>query len=690
MRKNIEEWMENIPGGMIIFRADDSSEIVYANRRAMEIYGCFSMEELLKLTGKSFIGGILEEDRYRAEKAIWGQIDTGKRNYDHVVFRVHTKNGTMRQLDAFGRLMDDPDFGFVFCVFLADNDHVLGGYQARRAAFEHFMCEGETNGKNLPEPGYKGYLYFNLSKSAPVLKYDGIRYIPAGKEKTYTYDDHFEFVTSRMFNDEDRRTAQKFSRNRLLTYYQSGKRTLQTNLRYLCRGGWVNIHTDFTMTENPDTGDVIVLVQNENNSTEMLFERIIGTVISDLFEKLIYIDGPADVVLVEDHRGEEPVRVKASFRASTRRICLETGLSEEKPEDFLATLGNVTADEEKVGWTFRKDGRIKLAQLREPYRGSGQFFILLNDITEQVEEYMDRSETNSPESEKSSALAHEYFTVIEIDVKERKIKPYKIYANSPQILVDLVNEGDYDKVCRAFTRYMVSGRYQKTFAKYSQLDYMAKRLSEIPTYDYIFESSSGFFTKFRAVRMKEINGEVTRMIVGFSDCDQEVRNYNKVYQESMTDELTGLNNRFGLREDFNGFPGRTLVIGRFDIDEFRRINDQCGHDAGDAALRDYAQLLRRSFQDMNIYRYGSDEFLIIGDYLPGAFEQSIAAYQSGLESMTVLGTEQKMSASVGYVTAYCESNEMLRHMLRASGQNLQKVKNNGKRGIFGCIYREEN
>ena len=190
--------------------------------------------------------------------------------------------------------------------------------------------------------------------------------------------------------------------------------------------------------------------------------------------------------------------------------------------------------------------------------------------------------------------------------------------------------------------------------------------------------------------MKEINGEVTRMIVGFSDCDQEVRNYNKVYQESMTDELTGLNNRFGLREDFNGFPGRTLVIGRFDIDEFRRINDQCGHDAGDAALRDYAQLLRKSFQDMNIYRYGSDEFLIIGDYLPGAFEQSIAAYQSGLESMTVPGTEQKLSASVGYVTAYCESNEMLRHMLRASGQNLQKVKNNGKRGIFGCIYREEN
>ncbi|MGO4972464.1 hypothetical protein ACTQ56_10880 [[Clostridium] aminophilum] len=193
MRKNIEEWMENIPGGMIIFRA---------------------------------------------EKAIWGQIGTGKRNYDHV----------------------------------------LGGYQARRAAFEHFMREGETNGKDLSEPGYKGFLYFNLSKSAPVLKYDGIRYIPAGKEMTYTYDDHFEFVTSRMFNGEERRTAQKFSRNRLLTYYQSGKRTLQTNLRYLCRGGGVNIHTDFTMTENPDTGDVIVLVQNENNSTEMLFERIIRTV----------------------------------------------------------------------------------------------------------------------------------------------------------------------------------------------------------------------------------------------------------------------------------------------------------------------------------------------------------------------------------------------------------------------------
>ena len=82
-----------------------------------------------------------------------------------------------------------------------------------------------------------------------------------------------------------------------------------------------------------------------------------------------------------------------------------------------------------------------------------------------------------------------------------------------------------------------------------------------------------------------------------------------------TDPLTGLNNRRGLDEGVKGLArGRAVSALLCDLDHFKRVNDVCGHETGDAVLRATGQFLAelaairpRAFAA----RYGGEEFVIV-------------------------------------------------------------------------------
>ncbi len=84
------------------------------------------------------------------------------------------------------------------------------------------------------------------------------------------------------------------------------------------------------------------------------------------------------------------------------------------------------------------------------------------------------------------------------------------------------------------------------------------------------------------------------------------------------DPLTGLVNRLGLERSAPRLIKRTASKGRVpwlvlvDVDWFKDVNDDAGHAAGDAALREIAQLLRRECRaDDLVARWAGDEFVIL-------------------------------------------------------------------------------
>jgi diguanylate cyclase (GGDEF)-like protein len=91
---------------------------------------------------------------------------------------------------------------------------------------------------------------------------------------------------------------------------------------------------------------------------------------------------------------------------------------------------------------------------------------------------------------------------------------------------------------------------------------------------------------------------------------------------AVLDPLTGLLNREALTDRFEelaeqaALNDESVALIACDLDNFKAINDEYGHDRGDAVLKEAAYAMRRDLRSFElIYRMGGEEFLIV---LPGA------------------------------------------------------------------------
>jgi two-component system cell cycle response regulator len=96
------------------------------------------------------------------------------------------------------------------------------------------------------------------------------------------------------------------------------------------------------------------------------------------------------------------------------------------------------------------------------------------------------------------------------------------------------------------------------------------------------------------------------------------RMLEQVRQLAIADELTGLVNRRGFmllaeyQRSLADRNGTSLCMIFLDIDRFKRINDEFGHEEGDKALRELAGLLLRTFRRSDVVaRLGGDEFIVL-------------------------------------------------------------------------------
>jgi diguanylate cyclase (GGDEF)-like protein len=96
---------------------------------------------------------------------------------------------------------------------------------------------------------------------------------------------------------------------------------------------------------------------------------------------------------------------------------------------------------------------------------------------------------------------------------------------------------------------------------------------------------------------------------------------DKLREISLTDGLTKVDNRRSLEERLHEMWEHSvrlhepLAIVMCDIDKFKSVNDNYGHQAGDAVLQQFARLLKEEAREIDrVGRYGGEEFLLI---LPG-------------------------------------------------------------------------
>lgn len=115
-------FVENMPGGFFVYRADESERILYLNRAVLRIFGCETFEEFAALTGNTFRGMVHPDDLDGVEQSIMRQITDGDDNTDFVEYRIRRRDGSARRVADYGRYTETDAFGGIFYVFIADND----------------------------------------------------------------------------------------------------------------------------------------------------------------------------------------------------------------------------------------------------------------------------------------------------------------------------------------------------------------------------------------------------------------------------------------------------------------------------------------------------------------------------------------------------------------------------------------
>jgi diguanylate cyclase len=157
---------------------------------------------------------------------------------------------------------------------------------------------------------------------------------------------------------------------------------------------------------------------------------------------------------------------------------------------------------------------------------------------------------------------------------------------------------------------------------------------------------------------------------------QMMEESNRQLQElATTDALTKLRNRRYVEDKLLNSTG-SHYIAMLDVDDFKKVNDQFGHDQGDKVLIDLAHTLNKHLGPHDtVGRWGGEEFIII------FAESNLARLEETLTQLnqcvanTKFGIERQITISIGLANHHASRH---RDSLRAVDQALYNAKADGK------------
>ena len=162
----------------------------------------------------------------------------------------------------------------------------------------------------------------------------------------------------------------------------------------------------------------------------------------------------------------------------------------------------------------------------------------------------------------------------------------------------------------------------------------------------------------------------------------------KLREQALTDQLTGLGNRHYLEDNLPRELARALrlktsiCVAMLDLDHFKIFNDRHGHDAGDMLLHKLGEVLREELRQSDIIcRYGGEEFVIV------LIDTSLEEVRHRLDEIRKMVKEIEIqngkdhfagvTVSIGIVEAH-DSSWTTNSLLRAADEAMYEAKKAGR------------
>ncbi|MCH4888481.1 diguanylate cyclase [Acidaminobacter sp. JC074] len=186
---------------------------------------------------------------------------------------------------------------------------------------------------------------------------------------------------------------------------------------------------------------------------------------------------------------------------------------------------------------------------------------------------------------------------------------------------------------------------------------------------------------------KEIKEREVRLLEAQIEHQKAEKTIEAYYKDAITDELTQLYNRRKIDDVIDSEVKRSRRYNKsfsvilLDIDYFKEINDEYGHQTGDEVLKSVAGILKANVRESDVVsRWGGDEFLIVTIETDIVVASSIAEkIRLELEG-TVLYHNIVVTTSVG-VADFDNRHDDARDIIRKADLALYEAKNRGKNNV---------
>ncbi|MBL4774642.1 MAG: EAL domain-containing protein [Mariprofundus sp.] len=193
-----------------------------------------------------------------------------------------------------------------------------------------------------------------------------------------------------------------------------------------------------------------------------------------------------------------------------------------------------------------------------------------------------------------------------------------------------------------------------------------------------------------------------RIFGTFQDISEQRRAEESIRQLAYYDTITGLPNRDLFKEHLSmalhhaSRNKEKIAIMFLDLDNFKRVNDSLGHEAGDKLLKIISERLHdsvrssdlaaRDIADVNasVARLGGDEFTIMLSGLHGIEHVQMIAQrilERIAEPVMLSGNRLSVSSSIG-ISMYPEDGDSIETLLKCADAAMYEVKSQGRNGVF--------
>ena len=193
-----------------------------------------------------------------------------------------------------------------------------------------------------------------------------------------------------------------------------------------------------------------------------------------------------------------------------------------------------------------------------------------------------------------------------------------------------------------------------------------------------------------AAPIRDRDGRLIGVVMVFHDVTHARKLAAKVSYQASHDGLTGLLNRQAFEQRLRNLleapvePDSTHCLMFLDLDQFKVINDTCGHLAGDALLRALGPVLKRHLRHSDLLaRLGGDEFGVLLQDCPEAVAKRIAeALKEEVKDFNFAweGKPFRVGLSIGQVN-FSDDNWSPAELLSAADNACYLAKENGRNRI---------